>query len=415
MGNSRFVYITGFLTETVTDSQIINWLELYQRNGIAFDLVIISGLRPYFRGKASRTIKLNEARKRLNGKTYDLCSVKPELPIHQVIVFGLLLLVLLRNILSGSTIVIQVRTASVSTALKWLKAVYPKIRVIYDIRGASAEEYVNQYISENVPLSDKIVRVFQSRLNRELALIGLCDKAFSVSGKLRDYFLEKKQLSPGKFLIVPCLADEDSFFYDESIRVKTRRELGIADDNLVLLYSGGLDKSWQIPEFIFGAVSRLKKRNRKIFFMCLTPHEAIANELINSLKIEESEVWIGYVNYKDINRYLNAADIGLLFREDDSTNNVASPTKFAEYLMAGLPTVLSQGVGDLSDFVAQTPGVGVVVDNHSSRLIDDIDSYLKNTVFDRSATARIGKENFSKKNQMSEIIKVFETLLVDDV
>jgi hypothetical protein len=54
-----------------------------------------------------------------------------------------------------------------------------------------------------------------------------------------------------------------------------------------------------------------------------------------------------------INAYLQACDYGLLIRETSVTNQVASPTKFAEYLQAGCKVVISPGIGDFSAFVQE--------------------------------------------------------------
>jgi hypothetical protein len=40
-----------------------------------------------------------------------------------------------------------------------------------------------------------------------------------------------------------------------------------------------------------------------------------------------------------------------MIREDTITNRVASPTKFAEYLAAGLPVLISAHIGDFSTTV----------------------------------------------------------------
>ena len=410
MANTRFAYIAGYLKETVTDSQIISWLERYQANGIIFDLILITGIRRYFKDKSSRRIKLLEARKRLSGRFYDVLAVKTSLTIGQIMVFITLLFIFLRDFLNGTTIIVQTRSASTTKALRWLKAVYPKLKVVYDIRGATAEEYINSYRQNALPLSKEIEKVYQFKLNQELSFVDVCDTAFCVSNKLKDYYLGKNDFNPDKFQVVPSCADENLFFVDEAARDRIRKELGITADSLVLLYSGGLDKSWQIPDFVFDVFVELKKRNDRLFFLCLTPHQRIVDEFVEKRGINRSDIWSGYIPYQDINSYLNAADFGFLFREDNVTNNVASPTKFAEYLMAGLPTVISKGIGDFSEFVATTPDAGVVVDNNSETLIGDIVDYLSNTRFDKNVTAAIGKRNFSKAIQLDKILGNFRFL-----
>jgi hypothetical protein len=46
--------------------------------------------------------------------------------------------------------------------------------------------------------------------------------------------------------------------------------------------------------------------------------------------------------------HLCAADVGLLLRERHAMNEVAAPGKFAEYVLSGLPLVITEGIGDFS-------------------------------------------------------------------
>ena len=57
--------------------------------------------------------------------------------------------------------------------------------------------------------------------------------------------------------------------------------------------------------------------------------------------------------YYKLNSLYNASDFGILLRENRLVNNVASPTKFAEYIMAGLKVIISENVGDYSEIVTK--------------------------------------------------------------
>ncbi|WP_148205593.1 glycosyltransferase family 4 protein [Symbiobacterium thermophilum] len=58
---------------------------------------------------------------------------------------------------------------------------------------------------------------------------------------------------------------------------------------------------------------------------------------------------------------LHACDVGFVLREDNWTNRVAFPNKFAEYCAAGLLIVTSPGLRAAADVVV-TKGIGVLVD-----------------------------------------------------
>ncbi len=78
--------------------------------------------------------------------------------------------------------------------------------------------------------------------------------------------------------------------------------------------------------------------------------------------------------------FLMASDMGVLLRERDPLNEVAAPTKFAEYVMTGLPVLISEYVGDYSNFVAEN-NLGLVLPNKAK--IEDyylkINKYIQST------------------------------------
>jgi glycosyltransferase involved in cell wall biosynthesis len=249
---------------------------------------------------------------------------------------------------------------------------------------------------------------YKKKLAEELNFIKLSDQALCVSEKLKEYFLCKnKNINPEKISVIPGSASIESFFINETTRTKIREKLKI-NEKFVFIYSGRLDKPWQMPDFIFDIFSKLVSNNPNLFLLCLTPNKNLAYKYARKYNIPENNIWADYVKYVDINDYLCAGDAGLLFRENTPTNNVASPTKFAEYCMAGLPVVISEGVGDFSDF-ARDMNLGLVVNNQSSELINQIESTIVNSNFNKNNIAKIGKDNFSKEGNVGLFLNIFHS------
>ena len=81
---TRFIYIANNLRLTVSDSQIINWLELYEKQGIVFDLVIIPpGLSTYLKEYKTKKKKRRQASEVLNGNNYLIPVFKPNWALAQ--------------------------------------------------------------------------------------------------------------------------------------------------------------------------------------------------------------------------------------------------------------------------------------------------------------------------------------------
>ena len=55
-------------------------------------------------------------------------------------------------------------------------------------------------------------------------------------------------------------------------------------------------------------------------------------------------------DFYEINKYYNVADFAILIRSDRSLNHVASPTKFGEYCLTGLPVITNNTVKQSESF-----------------------------------------------------------------
>jgi glycosyltransferase involved in cell wall biosynthesis len=88
-----------------------------------------------------------------------------------------------------------------------------------------------------------------------------------------------------------------------------------------------------------------------VFFLILTPDVDAASDLARRLLVE-GRYRIRSASHAEVPGFLRASDLGILLRAPDPLNEVACPTKFAEYVMTGLPVLISAGIGDCSGFVA---------------------------------------------------------------
>jgi len=181
---------------------------------------------------------------------------------------------------------------------------------------------------------------------------------------------------------------------------------------LVLVYSGGLSISWHIPDKIFGFFKRFKEVYDNAFFLVLTTDFDLIDDLRAKYDLASEDIFAAEIDNREIRKYLNAADLSLLLREDVPLNNVASPTKFAEYLMCGLPVVISPNVGDYSRLVAEKKIGYVYEEDHSAEIIRSIiNPILNNSEEDKRKTlSDWGIEAFSKQSNLQRIIGAYENI-----
>lgn len=164
---------------------------------------------------------------------------------------------------------------------------------------------------------------------------------------------------------IPCGLPRNSVIAESGCaREEWRKRLSIPADTTAFVYSGGLSK-WQcVKEAVqlFGRVRRAWPGNCQLVIM--TPRIEALSAIVAGL--DTSGITACSVGAEDIGAALCACDIGLLLRDDNSTNHNAFPNKFAEYIAAGLFVITSPGLKDSSEFVLKHR-VGVLIDPREIR------------------------------------------------
>ena len=74
----------------------------------------------------------------------------------------------------------------------------------------------------------------------------------------------------------------------------------------------------------------------------LTPHIDILRSMLGASYIDR--VVLKSVSMHEVNDYLNAADFAVFLRRNNPVNRVASPVKFCEYSLSGLPIIMGDAV-----------------------------------------------------------------------
>ena len=124
----------------------------------------------------------------------------------------------------------------------------------------------------------------------------------------------------------------------------------------------------------------------------------------NILKLKHqfpNQVVCQKLKVSDVPKYLVSADYGLLLREATITNQVASPVKFAEYIACGLKVIVSNHLGDYSEYVKTF---------ENGLLNGDIALPHKQVLLsDKLKIKDIAKSNFSKIHFRSQ----YNNLLID--
>jgi glycosyltransferase involved in cell wall biosynthesis len=175
-----------------------------------------------------------------------------------------------------------------------------------------------------------------------------------------------------------------------------RRSLGLNDTDQVLVYMGSF--------FYFsGLKAALKEfaklvandRNFKFLMIGGGEQDFELKKLVQDIGIQDQVVFTGFIDYRELPRYLKLADVAVNTLEPTLVATVAFPNKVLQYMAAGLPVVSTRLQG-LHQTFGEDSGIAWAEDakavmKAAIQLVDKTDVEL----------ARIGKM------QLSAVSKIF--------
>jgi len=195
-----------------------------------------------------------------------------------------------------------------------------------------------------------------------------------VSNQFKSYILNKSKYKIlSKIVVIP-----NRTLIDMNINLTQKHS-----NKILLVYSGSY-AIWQNS-------SELKKlfiQALNIFNDVIFKIISYEQEKFQSLFSQESKLLhkidIVSVEPVKVKEELSKCNCGILLRENNLINNVSSPLKFAEYLAAGLPVLLSEGVGDTESIIKKYD-VGIIIKNNNyitalkdlRELLNDKDVYRR--------------------------------------
>jgi len=264
-------------------------------------------------------------------------------------------------------------------------------KVLFDARGAYLAELTEYNVVENETILKNISAIEKKALTNS-------DAQLAVSTKLVNWWKEKYHFTPATCAVVPCTL---SIHFTANLPTESeiqslREKLGFSIQDVVLVYSGS-SAGWQSFNLVDDYLYDLFSKNNHLKLLFLSTDIPKQSKTFLQFKNRIVTKWVKPNEVRDL---LLAADYGMLIRENSITNHVASPVKFAEYLSCGLQIIISENIGDFTEFVKQH-GCGFV---YSSKTFLEKSSYLQKT-----ACNTLALQHFSKGS--TEIKKAYQNLL----
>jgi glycosyltransferase involved in cell wall biosynthesis len=416
MSEKRFIYlkIGGFIG-TLLRAQVVDLLQVLDEYGVTADFVTSVGLDRRIITRRHELVENKKALERaIKGKVY-LLPIRVG-PVSEKFI-GLmgsatLLLILLKDMLTGKKIIIHARRHHSATIAIILKKIYKKVSVIFDIEGEGSAEYEYNVKQNGGDIHSKKVRRHIEYINRkEKETLLKSDYVLCISNVFKKHLIEKHNLKDINICAFPAYADSNKFYFDENRRREIRQQLGL-EDNFVLVYSGNMNAYQMFPDMlkVFQIIKGIEERAH---FLVLTIHREKAMEHISYSQLLENDYTLLGVDHDLMPAYLAAADLGLLFRERHLLNKVANPGKFAEYVMCGLPIMMTDEIGDYSE-IMKTQELGIVIQsiNDEEEIVEKFTRFrnLKEDIADRYRFGQWATSLFSKQNQLPKLLEIYQRI-----
>jgi len=257
------------------------------------------------------------------------------------------------------------------------------VRIIFDLRGLMAEEYVDALHWPKGGLRYRITKATERRI------FSATDAVVTLTERIWPIIKEWDGLKTHRVHheVIPCCVDLSKFKFDEDERTRRRAELQIGN-KFTLVYSGSLD-GWYLTEEMADFFAKvLKKRTDAHLLWLTTGSRDRVCQLMNTRDIGEAHYSICSVSANEVPSYLAAGDVGISFIKRCFSKLASSPTKNGEYLASGLPLIINEGIGDSNKLITDW-NAGVLIEDLNGELLDKHWAEIEKITSDPNSRAKI--------------------------
>jgi hypothetical protein len=221
-------------------------------------------------------------------------------------------------------------------------------KVCFDGRGAYAAEWEEYRIIDD----DELIAQFRPLENEA---VNRSDFRLAVSNALVTHWRERYGYAGDAHVVVQCTLGKDIVATPHTSHI-TPHTSHLSEDPVRLVYSGST-AGWQSFDLLKDLLTRALDAQPNVRVLFLSKRDANNSALETAYP---GRVEVKWLDHAQVAEALTTCDYGIMVRERTITNQVASPTKFAEYLSNGLPVITNEGLGDFSELVRKE-NLGIVL------------------------------------------------------
>lgn len=373
------IYLTYAEPPTgVYSSQVIDVIKYLNLQGGKIKLVAFISLHEF---KKNKLKILNE----MPG-----AIVLPMLPkatywqLNVISLFFVLLFMRSRNIIARNVI-------ATNMAL-WIRKFGLTKKVCFDGRGAIAAEWKEYDVN--------VVDQWKKSIDRlEKKAVNDSDFRIAVTSQLVNYWIKNYGYSSASHVVIPCTVNS-TFVLQNNLPAANNDNTNsdFHKDDIVFAYSGST-AGWQSFKTLESFIAPLLSADPHFKIIFLAQEEENINLLKKNFPQQVFQKWVAH---HEVTKILAGCDYGILIREQTVTNQVAAPTKFAEYLSSGLPVVISPNLGDYSAFV-ETHRCGINLNGITP-------SIHKPGIEEKNRMIQLALQYFTKEANHQQYVRLLEMM-----
>jgi glycosyltransferase involved in cell wall biosynthesis len=275
-------------------------------------------------------------------------------------------------------------------------------KIVFDADGLPIEERVD---FSGLLRTSKQYKFFK---NEETKMFLNADAVITRSEKAINIHLKTiGNKFSDKFSVVLNGRNIDFFNSYSSLRSSMRNELNISDDTKVFVYCGSLGPQYGWDEMITIFKEYLKINNNSKFLILTGNIEFAQERITNDIS---DKIIVRKVPFEEVPKNLSVADLAFAIREPKFSMQGVAPIKLGEYLLMGLPTIASAGIGDSENLISQIPNCFLF--EHKDNSIEKTISFINELkVIDHQKIREFGVEYFSIEKSAESYIRSFNKLL----
>ena len=258
-------------------------------------------------------------------------------------------------------------------------------------QGIAPEE---SFMSNNSKIRFFILSKIEKYIFKKAGLV------FLVSNEMKRFYEKKYKLDLSKkSFIMPCFNEQgivESAFNDEKYRENT------------FVYLGGLQK-WQCFEQTVKIYSEIEKRsNMSTKFLVFTAAKEQAVNMLKKYSVKNYEV--DFVPPEELSERIKSIKYGFVLREDNPVNNVATPTKFSNYLANGIIPIYSGAVKSFAEYDSELK-LGIICDlDNTEKGVESVIGHMKKNITSQEIKIKCEEAFSNYYNQQLYIEKIAEKI-----